>query len=517
MKESLMRKFYQQRERLLKYKNVGMEPIILLDDHLCKDLKDETIRVIYEIGKGAYGRVFSVTLDGESKEFALKQMTPGVEEREFEFKKSQVRYSDVSNYLREHHYVPPKIFYTINNIVNPDETVEGIPVQKGRYEYKFNVPKKMMECPNVKTITHPVTEEIIPVPYGSWICYGIDVFAEFYFAQVLSQEYTSGKCINFLQTYGYSQCIDGDSLSFYILMEMIDEPFDNILDVAFDENNEKTNEYVIRPIDDQPEFWTLKYETVNPLIFQVAFALSVMQEKYNIVHCDLHPGNVFLSKIDQGTVFNKQNLDDADYYHYQYKGVDYYFPREMFPYIVKIGDFGLSKQFLPDKFIVNKLHIDNNDQYIGEGGDPLAQRPSWMTKSYDILFFLYALWSNGEAYRTMSADETIQKIYEKAFLFKDDDRDVEDLENDYTYNQTILPMIDENVIDDEDLEGWEDYNNQNYFDNMFSNETNRPLFPFTTKKDSEGFSPGSLLTSEIFKEYTKKPSRDKKVVTLGRM
>ena len=69
-------------------------------------------------------------------------------------------------------------------------------------------------------------------------------------------------------------------------------------------------------------------KTWKSIIFQIIFALYIMQKYYNLSHNDLHLGNILFKKTG------------IEHYYYRYK--DTYFKVPLFGYSVKIIDWNRS-------------------------------------------------------------------------------------------------------------------------------------------------------------------------------
>jgi len=104
---------------------------------------------------------------------------------------------------------------------------------------------------------------------------------------------------------------------------------------SFNKNKYKTSILFTEYIDGITlDDWLRKSHSLEEhlsILFQIIYTLSVLQEKYKLVHNDLHGSNIMLKKT--------KGIKNS-YWIYNYKGKTYYIPD--IGYQVKIVDFGLS-------------------------------------------------------------------------------------------------------------------------------------------------------------------------------
>lgn len=180
--------------------------------------------------------------------------------------------------------------------------------------------------------------------------------------------YTSGKCINFIETFYFAICsrYDRKMAQYYTFMEQIDRTFTYILKAGYPE------------------------EIYNNIYIQILFAVAMYQHNGNIVHGDLHAGNVFLlqwgktSGWNGKTEFNGENIGlkhkdagGADYMEYRYGTKSFYVPTHKTSknsrFIVKIGDWGRGVKY-------SSPMIGSKNVILGE-----YPVPNWYNKAFDLL------------------------------------------------------------------------------------------------------------------------------------
>ena len=530
----------------------GLVPLVLTDDTLCDDIQnDSVVKKKGKLGSGTYGSVYLVEVpEMGKKEYALKEIKRTASRQKLVVNSSKMTYEELAiDVVKSKFFIPEKIFYLLNEVTDPNDPV-SIMKSGGRFIASVVLPDKKVACADYKVIQHPITKEKIRVPEGSWICNGYDPLADIYFGQLASNLYLSGKAINFVPMFGYSQCfsregfrsesskekIDGyleqtiefvrDKLKDHLHKtdrpekdkEIVDKKLKdldkiqgtyksfsqkkkiNYINYFFEKyklkNDELANE--VLQISNQPDVTiyllmekvdttlselSLKFgnpetnqydlDGLHSLYIQLLFSIAMMQESYHMVHGDLHLGNIFIEFVRPLTTFNDQTLYDADYFHYKIGQRNIYTKRV--PFIVKIGDFGFSKQFISDRIVMDKRAIDQNNKT--PEGDPRGNFTSWYSTSYDILMSFAMIYYRMGLERINEYDEVSRRFFKTLFFA----------------SSLYVPKH-----------------------GKFS-ERLRPLPKFVTYKDKKGFSAKNLLNQDFFNVFTEEPPRDSKVVTLGEL
>lgn len=114
----------------------------------------------------------------------------------------------------------------------------------------------------------------------------------------------------------------------------------------------------------------LSDDIFRSLIFQVVYTLSILQEKYNFVHNDFHPGNVLI---------DNELTKEEGYLSFSFKGKTFYIKN--FGFVAKLWDFEYAQFHEP-----NTVSIKNAlTSHAKEDFDPYV----------DIHFFLKCLLQSG--------------------------------------------------------------------------------------------------------------------------
>jgi hypothetical protein len=175
---------------------------------------------------------------------------------------------------------------------------------------------------------------------------------------------------NFIDTFLFATCEDPDQYrsNHFIFMEKVDATFGNIIDII----SEKTYSGKIQQRDSM---------AVNSIFIQTLHAIAAYQQKYKIVHGDLHQDNVFIEYVTEETTVNGENLYDAEFFKYKIGNTKLYVPATK--HIVKIGDWGYackySKPLVCNKNVFDGMHLSIPDFY---------------NVSYDTLYISQIFWEH---------------------------------------------------------------------------------------------------------------------------
>lgn len=224
---------------------------------------------------------------------------------------------------------------------------------------------------------------------GDYICEG--VYTEFMIALLVGELYRAGQSINFLDTFYFATCLNNSitDVNQYTFMEKIDRSLRKTIGCITEINYKGYH----NPVHVK--------ETVNTIMVQIIHAIGVYQEKYQIVHGDLHDDNVFLEFVTPELIWKARSVLNADYYHYRVKEQDIYVPGgRVCPFIVKIGDWGLACKYSTPKIAEDETIKTGMDQLDGNG----PYIPNFYTTAYDVYFITNIM------YRLNPTNEFIQSI-----------------------------------------------------------------------------------------------------------
>ena len=152
-----------------------------------------------------------------------------------------------------------------------------------------------------------------------------------------------------------------------------------LLDYDFDEFIETTN---LAFSEMKPEdFNKGDYEkTIQSVLFQTICALTVIQERWNMIHNDLHLGNIMFKRTEQ------------EYINYQYK--NYFYRVPTFGMIVKIIDWNRGTLNYQGVEIRNKVYeTDNNcgDMYFWPSSRTNKKQVNLPNPSFDLCLLAFEI------------------------------------------------------------------------------------------------------------------------------
>lgn len=203
----------------------------------------------------------------------------------------------------------------------------------------------------------PFGEEYV-YPKGSYICNAVTQ-PEYVIGLLCGNLKDTGKCVNFLSTFGFGMCSTshvgkkekGIAVRDYTFMEKITGSIGDLEDLP-----SKHPKHVYQGIYDS-------------LFIQGLFAISIMNRELGVYHYDLHMGNAFYS-------YSEKNENKYTHLKYTVDGKDLYVP--YYGYTLKVGDFGYAVKF-SEPIVGSVEHtIDNKFGYAV---------PGWREDSYDMLLF----------------------------------------------------------------------------------------------------------------------------------
>lgn len=377
----LLQVFYENKEEILDIYNTGGSIVQFLaktDKKICS-LFGSKIKYLDRIGKGSQGIVFEINFPnkGTGKYVVKRSISNDVEIMNISvpikgsLSRSQIKVSDFANNL-----INSGLNINYNVII---ESNGGNPDKLLNIGDKFIIPYFATNCilNNNKIIRKLDDSGSYVIPKNSYLCIN-KTYSE-YLISLLVSKFLNSKSnyfsINFINTISFSTCpISPNKIYQYTFMEKIDSSLDNIKNCLFELDDKGKINKNFRP--------SINEEVVNSIYIQILHAISIYQT-LNIVHGDLYLGNIFIEYINEKSILNETKLFDIDYFEYQIDSQSIFIPGgKACPFIVKIGDWGLSCKY-SEPMILNKEVInDGMDQYDGNG----AWLPNFYCKSYDPFF-----------------------------------------------------------------------------------------------------------------------------------
>ena len=155
---------------------------------------------------------------------------------------------------------------------------------------------------------------------------------EFFTALVVGNLVTTGKSINFIQTYYFAMC-KNSSVTLPKIDMSLDSSDSEDGDLDEDPDEGQLEQFMFMELADSTLatvcdkcMYRDKYNPYNTAIFegfiiQTLHALAMIQGygkgDLKIDHNDIHLDNIFVTLIDETVVWKGQKLIDADYFHYK--------------------------------------------------------------------------------------------------------------------------------------------------------------------------------------------------------
>lgn len=370
-----------------------VEYLGITNDEICDKIDDKLISISRIIGKGKYGSVFDILVIGMSRKKYVVKKTKTIIEiinvNELSFPKSTT--------LGDYYY------YISMTFPNPLSKTIFIKANGGDEDVSLSsletivIPSFAETCkitsPVVYTINDGSNANKVFTKSDGHICKN-NTYTEYIISLIVSEIYTSGKCINFLGMLGFATCKSKEIPQFsqYIFMEKISRTLKSIISESISE------------------------EDMASIIIQVTFAIGMMGT-LGVSHNDLHTDNIFLDEIVEGYTYNNSILSECDAFHYVYNTKSIYFPRGK--YIVKIGDFGLAGKFSVPIIIPMDLLKDRYNPPI----------PNWFSEKYDLSYFIR---------KFVSSTSYDSEILSNVSLF---------IDKDYTRAKYIQPHLERPRLD----------------------------------------------------------------------
>jgi hypothetical protein len=226
----------------------------------------------------------------------------------------------------------------------------------------FYLPQFAQICRTKEALFYPSnsgSSKTTFVPPGSLIC-PTTIYPEALIGIIMANYFNRGQCLHFIDTIDFISCgmtPEAKTSTQYLFMERIDSDL------------YKANDY-----DEE-------------YLLQIISAIAMYQESNQIIHGDLHGGNVFLLKLTSELSWNGNNISEASYFEYRLMGQSFFIKGT--PYLVKIGDWGRACKYTAP-MIGSDLILDRR----WSGNNPTI--PNFYAPIYDLLLILTVFFANNQ-------------------------------------------------------------------------------------------------------------------------
>lgn len=349
--EQILRILFEGREEILKIIDDGgniLKYVLNEDNKVCRLLNSD-IKMGQQLGSGVKGKVFEIQF--EDANYAGKYV---VKKTKIETDTIKTKQKDIG-----------KLYSNILlNLLGPANTKAILEYNKLGSEDKVKsdgeiivVPEYLInKCMGEITYQKLDSKELLDIPEGSIICENYQT--EFLISVLTAELYRKSISINMLDSFYISTCRDKNEIKQYIFMESIDKTLFQII------KNKQNSKYILG------------------IYLQIVHAIATYQKYLRVVHGDLHEDNVFLKSRDT-VLWNGEPISNANYFEYVIGKQKLFLNAKDTPYIVKIGDWGLSVLYGPTKIIGDMETIKTGyDQNDGKG----PWLPNFYNAAYDLVF-----------------------------------------------------------------------------------------------------------------------------------
>lgn len=325
------------------------------------------------LGKGTYGKIYAV--DRYGKKYAIKESNVTKDLSYVPICKAfpKLRVRDLKLTPHERY-----IFKQMQGL-GDDDLVSAC----SRYAVPRDADMRCRLKDNTYFIRADGSGQEFQLPAGSYVC--SPELVEFMVTRILSK-LSNGLDRFFLNVRNYNACYDGQKKKYhkYFMMNRIDMSLSNLIKRSM---KKPTN----------PKYMSVSMGDVNSILIQILFAIATLQETYEVMHNDLHPGNIFIQVLTPDEALHipdkDGNMRPAIYHRYVLNSsvdgeTEYYVPASR--YRVKIGDFGLAVMY-GNKPLIGNSRVLSEGLNSGVEMDantiiPYTFCANWYTPVYDIMY-----------------------------------------------------------------------------------------------------------------------------------
>lgn len=357
---SVIELFFNGRKELVEIINTGGDVVKYLTgtSPICPLIGSE-IKLVEKLGKGAYGAVFSIEFPNRGEKlYAVKKNILKIFSLNFFPNETYLATFNSARYPFGFK-IKSSDFFRYNGIADP---ATSKPLDT---EMLFYPDVLIDTCKTTRIFKRTDGKGKISVPPKSLVCKS--TITEPIISLMVGEFARDESSINFIDTFYFATCKPEFQ---YTFMERVDTTLEKI----------RTQKSVYGKPPEEKE--------IISIYLQVVHALSVLQNRYAIVHGDLHTDNVFIEKVTPNTKWRGQLLDDIDTLEFELDGHDsIYIPSKESTYLAKLGDWGMAVKYpTEDNNIVignENIFEDGYDQEDGLG--PLM--PNFYSQVYDVAYF----------------------------------------------------------------------------------------------------------------------------------
>ncbi len=237
--------------------------------------------------------------------------------------------------------------------------------QNRKYAVKESYDKKMPEECSTEKRVFPRTDGngYVTFPQGSFLCNTVN--SEFIISLIVASLNKTKESRNFINTFYFATCYTDKLIHQYTFMDQTDGTIKDFFTKGSALYDKLTSrDYTI-------------------LFIQVLHAIAMYQKRWQIVHGDLHMGNIFV-----------EAFSESDVKYFTYFINDHTITIPACPWIAKIADWGFAVKYDP-------LVIGNIDVMSGS----YKNMPNYYNTIYDVLYF------TGIMHEYSPQDEFIKNVY----------------------------------------------------------------------------------------------------------
>lgn len=334
MTTSVVNVLYDNAEKTLQIYDTGASILELVTKNskcICPLIENGIITMNKQLGRGLSGTVYSITIDGDTRLYALKETKVPI----LAVPVSHLSGKDKITVLRKLSKSMNVDFEVLENLnISVPDTIEKDTI--------ISVPASSTFCSPFEsyTIASNLDKSPMTFPKGTYLCE--ESMTEYLISLILGEVRRREESIFFIDTFAFAACRKQNTTNYayFTFMEQVDGTLTELFRQTNLDNIEVEH-----------------LNNVNAVIVHILIAVAQMQ-KLGIQHNDLHLENVFYQKITDDTMYKNQRLINYDYFAITFDDLTVYTTNP--GYIIKIGDFGLSLKF-SEPMVLNKkvMYRDN--------------------------------------------------------------------------------------------------------------------------------------------------------------